>query len=71
MRNIKITIEYDGKSFNGWQKQPTKLNIQGEIEKAICAVTGEEVELFASRKNGRAEFMHLGRWLILSFIKVR
>ena len=21
MRNIKLTIEYDGKDFNGWQKQ--------------------------------------------------
>ena len=21
MRNIKLTIEYDGKGFNGWQKQ--------------------------------------------------
>jgi tRNA U38,U39,U40 pseudouridine synthase TruA len=25
MRNIKLTIEYDGKDFNGWQKQPNKL----------------------------------------------
>ena len=48
MRNIKLTIEYDGKDFNGWQKQPDKLNIQGTIEKAIEAVTGEVVELNAS-----------------------
>ncbi len=48
MRNIKLTIEYDGKDFNGWQKQPDKLNIQGTIEKAIEAVTGEKVELNAS-----------------------
>ena len=48
MRNIKLTIEYDGKDFNGWQKQPTKLNIQGEIERAIQDITGEEVELIAS-----------------------
>ena len=48
MRNIKLTIEYDGKSFNGWQKQPNKLNIQGEIEKAIEEITGEEIELIAS-----------------------
>ena len=51
MRNIKLVIEYDGKSFNGWQKQPDKLNIQGEIETAIEQVTGEKVELIASRKN--------------------
>lgn len=48
MRNIKLTIEYDGKDFNGWQKQPNKLNIQGTIEQAIKAITGEEVELNAS-----------------------
>ena len=53
MRNIKILIEYDGKNFNGWQKQPDRLNIQGEIEKAIEAVTGEVVELYGSRKNRR------------------
>lgn len=48
MRNIKLTIEYDGKEYNGWQKQSNKLNIQGEIEKAIQNITGEEVELYAS-----------------------
>jgi len=48
MRNIKLTIEYDGKEFNGWQKQPNKLNIQGTIEQAIKSITGEDVELNAS-----------------------
>ena len=48
MRNIKIIIEYDGKDFNGWQKQPNKLNIQGEIERAIEEITGEKVDLIAS-----------------------
>ena len=48
MRNIKLTIEYDGKDFNGWQKQPNKLNIQGTIEKVIEQITGEEVNLTAS-----------------------
>ena len=48
MRNIKLIIEYDGKSFNGWQKQPNKLNIQGEIERAIGELTGEEINLIAS-----------------------
>lgn len=48
MRNIKLVIEYDGNKFGGWQKQPTKLNIQGEIEQAIKEITGENVELNAS-----------------------
>ncbi len=37
---VKISI--------GWQKQPTKLNIQGEIERAIEIITGEKVDLTAS-----------------------
>lgn len=48
MRNIKLTIEYDGKDFNGWQKQPNKLNIQGNIEKVISEITKEEIELIGS-----------------------
>ena len=48
MRNIKLIIEYNGKGFNGWQKQPNRLNIQGEIEKAIGELTGEKINLIAS-----------------------
>ena len=49
MRNIRLIIEYDGKDFNGWQKQPNKLNIQGEIERAIMDITKEEkIDLIAS-----------------------
>lgn len=48
MRNIKLTIEYDGKNFAGWQTQPGKISIQGEIIKAIQEITGEEIELNAS-----------------------
>ncbi len=53
MRNIKLTIEYDGKDYQGWQKQPGKLNIQGNIEKAIEKITGEKVELNASGRTDR------------------
>lgn len=48
MRNIKLTIEYDGKEYGGWQKQPGKLNIQGEIERALKEITGEDIELIGS-----------------------
>ena len=41
------------KNLIGWQKQPNKLNIQGEIEKAIETITGEKVELFASGRTDR------------------
>lgn len=48
MRNIKLTIEYDGKNFAGWQTQPNKESVQGEIEKAISAITGEAIEVIGS-----------------------
>lgn len=48
MRNIRLTIEYDGKEFNGWQKQPNKLNIQGNLEKVISDLTKEEIEIISS-----------------------
>lgn len=61
MRNIKLIIEYDGREFGGWQKQPTKLNIQGEIEKVIKLITKEDVELNASRKNWCTVYMPFGQ----------
>ncbi len=48
MRNIKLVIEYDGSGFNGWQRQPNKLNIQGEIESVLENITKEKIELIAS-----------------------
>jgi len=40
----------------GWQKQPSSLNIQGEIERAIFEVTGEEVDLIASGRTDRGVY---------------
>lgn len=41
-RNIKLTIEYDGTDFVGWQKQPNGRTVQDEIETAIKKITQEE-----------------------------
>ena len=32
---VQLVIEYDGTNFSGWQYQPEKLTIQGELEHAI------------------------------------
>src|SRR5262249_28562372 len=42
MRNIKLTLAYDGTDFNGWQTQPGYRTVQETLEKAIAALTGEE-----------------------------
>lgn len=40
-RNIRLTLEFDGTHFNGWQAQEGMRTIQDEMEKAILKVTGE------------------------------
>ena len=46
MRNLKMTIEYDGFKYKGWQKQKdTDLTIQGKIEAVLSKMTGEDIQL--------------------------
>jgi len=47
-RNIKLTIEYDGTHFNGWQIQPHDRTIQNEIEQASQKIFNEKVRLIGS-----------------------
>jgi len=39
MRTIRLTVEYDGTHFAGWQRQRTGRSVQGELEHAIEALT--------------------------------
>ncbi len=42
MRNVKITIEYEGTDYAGWQVQPNGTSIQEVVQLAIGAITGED-----------------------------
>jgi tRNA pseudouridine38-40 synthase len=42
-RNFKLTLAYDGADFCGWQVQPDRRTIQGELGEAIRRVTAEQV----------------------------
>lgn len=48
MRNIKLTIEYDGSAFSGWQIQPSGRTVQGEIESAVTKLTGSPVKVIGA-----------------------
>lgn len=50
MRNIKLTLEYDGTNYLGWQKQKVGITIQGTLEEAIKVLTKEEVEVTGSSR---------------------
>jgi len=48
LKNFKLTIEYDGSSYHGWQRQKNGRTIQGEIENALQTMTGKNVTLTGS-----------------------
>jgi tRNA pseudouridine38-40 synthase len=48
MKRYMIKFSYDGSNFSGYQIQPKKRTIQGEIEKALKKIENKKVEIFAS-----------------------
>ncbi len=42
VRNLKLTIRYDGTEFFGWQTQPERRTVQETLEKTIAEITQEE-----------------------------
>ena len=48
LKNFKLTIEYDGTCYHGWQKQKQEPTIQGEIEAALKTMTGQSITLIGS-----------------------
>jgi len=45
MRNVKLTIEYDGAGFSGWQTQNNGRSVQGELERALQEILQENVRV--------------------------
>lgn len=45
MQNLKLTLEYDGTDYHGWQVQPDLPTIQGTLEETIKRISGEEVRV--------------------------
>jgi tRNA pseudouridine38-40 synthase len=48
MRTIKLTIEYDGTHYQGWQVQPKGRTVQGVIEEKLALLTREKIHLIGS-----------------------
>jgi tRNA pseudouridine38-40 synthase len=50
VRNIKLTIAYDGAEYHGWQIQPDLSTIQGVLTEAIQQLLGCDVRVFGASR---------------------
>ncbi len=50
LRNVKLTIAYDGSDYSGWQIQPGKRTIQGVLTEAIQNLIGGETRVFGASR---------------------
>lgn len=48
MVRYRLTVEYDGAAFVGWQRQDNGLGVQQVVEDAIYAFSGEDVRVFCA-----------------------
>jgi len=63
MRNIKLTIQYDGTHFCGWQRQAKQRTVQQVIEDALLPLVGSPVTIVGSGRtdtgvHARAQVAH-------------
>jgi len=65
MRNIRVTLSYDGTRYYGFQVQPGRPTIQAELSKAISAITGDDVAIHGS---GRTDAGVHARAQVINFL---
>ncbi len=67
MHHIKLTLQYDGTDFNGWQiqtRQPNSRTVQFTLESALKVLTGEDIRVVAA---GRTDTGVHARGQVVSF----
>jgi tRNA pseudouridine38-40 synthase len=48
VQNFKITIEYDGTNYHGWQMQPNGRTVQGELTRALSILDHRPVTVYGA-----------------------
>lgn len=48
MSTFKLTIEYDGTDYHGWQIQPGMTTIQGTLEEAVARIVGKSIHIMGA-----------------------
>ncbi len=50
MRRIALRVAYDGTGYHGWQLQPHRKTIEGELNSALNMLTGESVRVIGASR---------------------
>lgn len=50
MRNIKLTVEYDGTNYHGWQSQTNANTVQDVLREAVRRLTGENCGIIGASR---------------------
>lgn len=49
-RRIFLRVAYDGTNYHGWQLQPREITVEGMLNQAIKALTGEEIQVIGASR---------------------
>lgn len=58
MRNIKLTVAYDGTNYAGWQRQSNAPTIQGMLEQSIHLMTREHITVHGAGRTDAGVHAH-------------
>jgi len=50
MKRIKLTVAYDGTDFHGWQLQPGVRTVEGDLNRALSMLLGEEIQVIGASR---------------------
>ena len=50
MKRIRLTIAYDGTAFHGFQFQPGQRSVEGELNRALSELTGEDIAVIGASR---------------------
>ncbi|MGA8016677.1 MAG: tRNA pseudouridine(38-40) synthase TruA [Candidatus Dormiibacterota bacterium] len=58
MPTFRLTLEYDGGGFHGWQRQPGQRTVEGELRAALRPLCGEDADLTAASRTDAGAHAH-------------